>query len=197
MEPAGGVDEHHIGPSGLGGRGGVKDHGGGVGPLVLLDDLHTGALGPDGQLLGGGGTEGVGGTQQNLFPLIFELMADLADGGGLAHAVDSDKQYHGGLGGQIQGGLTHGHGIGDHPAHALPGLFHGLDVLLPHPAPQLLHQFQGGIHTGIRQDEGLLQLIIEVVGELGTKVGKNIDLLQFIKKSHIKVSFSSFRSRGF
>ena len=55
VQPPGGVHQHRVHPSGLGRAHGIVHHGGGVRPLVLLDDLHTGALGPDGQLLGGGG----------------------------------------------------------------------------------------------------------------------------------------------
>ena len=40
VQPSGGVDQDHVGPPGLGGGQGVEDHGGGVGPLVLADDLH-------------------------------------------------------------------------------------------------------------------------------------------------------------
>ena len=176
MEPAGGVHQHHIGIPGLGGRHGVENHGGRVGPLLLLDDVHPRPVSPDGELVGSGGPEGVGGAEKYLFPLPPELMADLADGGGFAHPVHPDKQHHRGLGGQVQGQLPGAEGVGDDPDHYLPGPLHGLDPLRTYPAAQLLHQLQGDVHAGVRQNQRLLQLVVEVVGELRAEAGENVDL---------------------
>ena len=184
MQPPGGVHKHHVALPGLGGAHSVKDYGGGVGPLVLLDDIHPSPVGPDGQLLGGGGPEGIRGAEEDLLSLLSELMADLADGGSLTHPIHSNKQYHRGGGGQVQSRTPGVHGLSDDLDHGGAGLLHGLNPLLPHPAAQRLHQFQGHVHPSIGQDEGLLQLVVEVVRQLRAETGKNVDFFQFIKKAH-------------
>ena len=163
VQPPGGVHKHHVALPGLGGTHSVKDYGGGVGPLVLLDDIHPSPVGPDGQLLGGGGPEGIRGAEEDLLSLLSELMADLADGGSLTHPIHSNKQYHRGGGGQVQSRTPGVHGLSDDLDHGGAGLLHGLNPLLPHPAAQRLHQFQGHVHPSIGQDEGLLQLVVEAV----------------------------------
>ena len=194
METARRIHQHHVRVPGLGRSGRVEDHSGGVGPLVLLDDLHPGPVRPDGQLVGGGSPEGVGGTEQHLFPLLAQLMADLADGGGLTHPVHSDEQDHRRAGGEVQRRLPHVHHVGDASAHAGARLLHRLDVLVPHPAAQFLHQLQSGVHPCVRQNQGLLQLVVKVVGEFRTEAGKDVDLFQFVKKAHVNRFLSSNRS---
>ena len=109
VEAAGGVAQHHVRAPGLGGLKGVEEHRAGVGPLVLAHQLTAGALRPDLQLVRRSGPEGVRGAQQHPLALALELMGQLADGRGLAHAVDADEQHHGGLRGQVQSRVPHGH----------------------------------------------------------------------------------------
>ena len=111
-------------------------------------------------------------------------MADLADGGGLAHPVYPDEQHHGGLGGQVQRRVPGAEGVGDHPDHHPTGPLHRLDPLRLYPAAQLLHQLQGHVHAGVRQNQRLLQLVVKVVGELRAEAGENVDLFQLVKKAH-------------
>ena len=101
-----------------------------------------------------------------------------------AQNVHPDEQHHRGPGGQVQGGVAHGHGVGDDPDHAGAGLLQGLDALLLHPAAQLGHQLQGGVHPRVGQDEGLLQLVVEVVVQLRAEAGEQVDLFQLVKKAH-------------
>ncbi len=63
--------------AGLGGGAGVVERGGGVAALFGLDDLDVGALGPDFELLDGGGAEGVGGAEQDGAALRGEVAASL------------------------------------------------------------------------------------------------------------------------
>ena len=140
MQPPGGVNQHHIRLPRLGCAGGVEHHGGGVCPLVLLDDLHSGPVGPDGQLLRSGGPEGIGRAEDDPLAFVLQLGTDFSDGRGLAHAVHPDKQGHGGLSRQVQPHLTHSQRLGNDVSHQLPGPFHCFDALLPGPAAQLLHQ---------------------------------------------------------
>ena len=62
MQPPGGVHQYHVAAAGLGSGQGVEQHGAGVRALVLADDVHPGPVGPDLQLIGGGGPEGVTGA---------------------------------------------------------------------------------------------------------------------------------------
>ncbi len=88
----------------LGGGAGVVEGGAGVSALFGLDDRDVGALGPDLQLLDGGGAEGVGGAEQDGAALGAEEGGELAGGGGLAGAVDADHHDDfGGRGGMVDG----------------------------------------------------------------------------------------------
>ena len=107
MEPSGGVAQHHIHVSGLSSLKCVEQYGAGVRALVLPDDLASGPLRPDLQLIGGGGTEGISGAQQHLLALILQPVGQLADGRGLTHAIDSDDESHAGPGREVQCGIAH------------------------------------------------------------------------------------------
>ena len=107
MESAGGVNENHICALGFGRLDAVEHHRCGVCALVLTDNAAAGALGPDFQLVSCGGAEGIACYQQNILPLLGQLSGNLADGGGFAHAVDTDDQHHRGGCGQIQGSIAH------------------------------------------------------------------------------------------
>ncbi len=105
MEAAGGVDDEYLRVAGLGGGAGVVECGGGVAALLGLDDLDVGALGPDFELLDGGGAEGVGGAEEDgsgwsIFSA-GEVGGELAGGGGFAGAVDADHHDDLGRGGGV------------------------------------------------------------------------------------------------
>ena len=92
LEAAGGVDDQHV----LAGRGrlldAVEDDSGGVAAFLAGDDRRADAVAPDLQLLDRGGAEGVAGGEQDAIILLLQPMAELADGGRLAGAVDADHQ---------------------------------------------------------------------------------------------------------
>ncbi len=71
------------------GIGGVERHGRRVAALLALDHFHAESLGPDFQLLDGGGAERVARRQQHALVLIAQVLGDLGDAGGLARAVDA------------------------------------------------------------------------------------------------------------
>ena len=48
----------------------VEHHSGWISALLLADDVHAGPLRPDDQLFGCRGTEGIGGAEQDLLPLL-------------------------------------------------------------------------------------------------------------------------------
>jgi hypothetical protein len=68
-----------------------------IGVLALRDHRHAVALAPGLQLRDRGGAEGVAGGQHQAVALVLEAARQLADGGGLADAVDADGEDHEGL----------------------------------------------------------------------------------------------------
>ncbi len=94
----------HVDVAGLGGGERVVERGGGVAALAGLDEVHAGALGPDFELLDGGGAEGVGGAEQDGLAFAAVHGGELAAGGGLAGAVHAD--HHDDLG--RRGGVRDG-----------------------------------------------------------------------------------------
>ena len=95
METACRITDQHVRMAGLGRRHRVVDHGRRIRALLLGDDLHSGPVGPLGQLLDGRRPEGILRRQHHPFAAVLQLTGQLADGGGLAHAVDADHQHHG------------------------------------------------------------------------------------------------------
>ena len=92
LQPAGGVDDQHIGARHRAPAQRIEDEAGGVGAGRAGDDLGAGALAPDLQLLDGGGAERVAGGEHHLLPSRRRLRGELADRGGLAGAVDADDE---------------------------------------------------------------------------------------------------------
>ena len=91
-------------------------------------------------------------------PSLLQAVSQLADGGGLAHAVDTDEQHHAGLGGEVQSRLPHCHLLRQHIRSAAS----------PTPGPEafpfdlnskLLHRVHSRIQPQVRQDQRLLQLL--------------------------------------
>ena len=196
VQAAGGIDNDHVGPTGFGGAEAVIDHGGRVAALLVADDVSPGALRPDAQLLGSGGTEGIPGAEQDALALGLQLGGDLADGGGLAHAVDAHHQDDGGPGVQLEGGIPHVQQLGQQLDEAGTGLVPLAEAPLPGQLAHGLHHVRSGGGAHIRQHQQLLQLLIEILtvglvtleqlfqllhiaAGLG-QAGKNL-----VKKSHI------------
>ena len=73
---------------------GVEDDRARVAALGAAHEVGAGPLGPGLELLGGRGAERVAGGHHDRAALVGLALADLADGGRLAHAVDADEQPH-------------------------------------------------------------------------------------------------------
>ena len=93
VQPAGGVDQQHVGAFRLRPLQRVEGQRGGIAILRPGDHRTAGPLAPDFQLLHGGGAEGIAGGQHHLLLLVAELFGQLADGRGLAGAVHADHQH--------------------------------------------------------------------------------------------------------
>ncbi len=71
---------------------GIEEHRRGIAARLVLDHFCSGTIAPDLQLLDGGGAKRVGSRQQDGLALGAEGMRQLADGGRLASAVDTDDE---------------------------------------------------------------------------------------------------------
>ena len=172
VQPAGRVDQDHVGPFRDGGLHGVKGHGSGIGAHRLLDDIHPGAFRPDGELLHGRRPERIGRPDDDLFALGRKHGRELADGRGLPHPVHAHDEHDVGFLGKIEG--LYG-GIAAIDIEEFPDLVtdevhefvHG-HILVPfHPVLQVLNDFQRGVHAHVRGKQRFLEGVQHVVVHLG------------------------------
>ena len=175
VQPACRVADNHVRSPCLRRRDRVKDDGGGITALTLLDDLTAAALRPDIKLLDGGGTEGVGCRKKNLLAVPAERIGKLADGGGLSHTVDADHQNDGRTGGNIQflSALKH---LGDDFLEQAVDLLRVGDAALSDAVPQLTADLVRGGHTDIAHDEQLLELLKQLLVNCLERIEHGVDL---------------------
>ena len=165
VQAPGGVSNDHVIAAGGGRLHRVKNDGGGVGSLTGLDQRDPGAVGPDLQLLAGGGTEGVARGQHDPAALTGVVIGQLCDARGLAHAVDADDQDDGGVAVQLH--LCFGaHLVRNELAQLVRRLLTGLQALFVHAVAELVHQFDGHFAADIGQDELFFQLIVKIIVDL-------------------------------
>ena len=94
MQPARSVDDDDVGTDGDSPVHRVEGDRCRVGGLRTAHHLGTHPRGPALQLIGRGGAEGVGRTEHDAPSIGDENPGQLADGGGLAGAIDPDNQEH-------------------------------------------------------------------------------------------------------
>ena len=130
----------------------------------MANQGHPRPLGPNGELLGGGGPEGVPGGEHDPMAVFLEPSGHLADGGGFTHAVHAHHQHHQGMGKGLGGVLPEhaGENFPESLAHGF-GVFELIRLGL---GPKLLDHVLGGMHAQIRGDEGRLQVIVKIVVDL-------------------------------
>jgi hypothetical protein len=164
LQPAGGVDEHDL--DALGPR--LLDGLEGDGCRVLPGGLrsHDGcpaALRPGGELLDGGGAEGVGGPDDHGAPVVGEELRELADRRRLADAVDADDKHDRGPVREREGRVEASEPFLDRLAQ------HPLEVgrigraVLRDLAAQLVDDRVGQVGPEVRRDEGVFEVIPGVV----------------------------------
>ena len=100
----GGVDDHDVALARAPGLDGVVGDGGGIAAGRGADEVGSGPLGPDLELLLGGGPEGVAGADEDAAAVLPQLLRELAHGRRLAGAVDADDEDHGRLGAESDRG---------------------------------------------------------------------------------------------
>ncbi len=165
MQASGGIGDQHVDAAGLGGLHRVEDHRGGVGAGVLGDHRDAVALAPDLQLLHGGGAEGVAGGQHDLLALELQLLRQLADGGGLAHAVHPDHQDHIGLARDVdlQRLLHRAQQAGQLFLQRLVQRAAVGQLLARHALGQVLHDQGGGLDADVGGQQARLDVVEQVV----------------------------------
>ena len=175
VQPAGRVGQDQVVAAGGGPLHGVEHNGGGIAALAAAHDVGPRTVGPRAELLGGRGPEGVGRGHDDRAPAVELLAGDLADGRGLAHAVDTHEEPHVGPA-----------GLEAHRAVALgqKALQLGLeaveqdlgisDALVGGRGAQVGEHPLGGRHTHVGTDQGLLELIPRLVVDLARPDGAQV-----------------------
>jgi len=137
-----------------------------VGALLAAHDAGAGDLGPVGELLGGRGTERVGGGQHHVVPVARLALSNLGDGGRLADPVDAHEHPHirfaGDVleGARLAGGVEQGHQFAVQHTHQRVGVgdLVGLGALL-HVGEDAL----GGGDTDVGEEQRVLEFVPGVV----------------------------------
>ena len=167
VQAASGVDDGDVGSTGHGRLDRVKGHGGGVRAHILSDDVYAGPVGPDLDLVDGGRAECIRSAQDHFLPLGLEHRGELADGGGLAHAVHSHDHYHIRLLRKIKGDHLGGTVQVDELGYLLAKhayeLVEGHILVLLHALLERINDLERGVHAHIGGDERLLYGIEHIV----------------------------------
>jgi len=95
MQSPGCVENQDVGGSCCGGLTGIERHCCGVAAGFVLYDLYAYSLGPDTQLLYGGGTKCVAGGNDDILVVLAQYVSQLGDARGFAGAVDAGDQNYG------------------------------------------------------------------------------------------------------
>ena len=176
---------------------------------ALAHKLYPCAVTPNGKLLCGGGTEGIGRGNDHALFLLFQLCGNLSDRGGFSHTVDTDHQNDRGLGCKLQGLVLTKH-IAEVAVQKILDLGGILQPSVLHCLAKIFEDLLGGIHTEVGRDQKLLQLIKQILINFMKGLKKIVDLsdngvfrlqksvFQFLKEPH-RVSpfaFLQFRKRS-
>ena len=172
MQTSGGVGNDHVVAAGVGALDGVEDDRRRVRAHAGLDQRHAGALGPELQLLTGGGAEGIARCQHDAASLLFVQAGQLGNRRGLADAVDADDQNDGGLAVQIHR-VAGGQLLADDAAQRVQRLLTGFQVFFLDLVVQLVHQTHGAGGADVGQNELFLELVVQIIVDL--RVGQRID----------------------
>jgi len=135
----------------------IVGHGGRVRTLALGDDGHALPLTPELQLFHRGGAVGVAGREHHVLFLGFEALCQLAQGGGLAHAIHAQGQHHerlniGGEGERFRHRHEQRHDLFDQCGTQCQGIRRSA-------LAQVLDESLGGLYAHIPLDETGLQFL--------------------------------------
>jgi len=165
VQSTGRIDDDNIRVSCLGRLDAVVGHRGRIGAVLLLDDGDPRPVGPDLELLNGGGTKGVCRSHQHALARLLVLVGHLADGRRLADAVYADHHNHveriGQRGVEISGALVRPfkHQPSNFVSDQLVQLLGRNVLLLRHPGLDVVNNVEGRVYPHIARDEDLLKLV--------------------------------------
>ena len=157
VEATGGVADEVLDAAALRGFPGVVADGGGVGFVLAFDDGDGEALGPEVELLDGGGAEGIGGGEHDGFALALEEVGEFGGAGGFADAIDADDEDDAGFAGKLwEGGDLRGQDFEDFFAADVDD-FIGFEAATF--GAQGLEDVLGHGDADVAADEGFLEFI--------------------------------------
>ena len=174
----------------------VEYHSRRVCALAVTDDVRARALRPDFELVGRRRTEGIRRRQHDLFALADVTRRQLADGSGLADAVDADDQNDRRLARNVER-LVVEHIVGQHLAQQVAQLGRCRGLAQLGAFFHLGDDLRGGRRAHVGKNERFFQLLEKVgvdfderreyaVERMAHRVRSFLEsLLDFIKKSHV------------
>ena len=168
VQAAGGVGDQHFGAARLRRLQRVEGDRRRVRVLALRDHRHAVALAPGLQLRDRGGAEGVAGGEHQRTAFVLEALGELADGGGLADAVDADGQQHEGLGLACRSAAAARPGAASpsrSPRSAASRARGVGELARLHALAQVFDQLRGGGDADVGGDQRGLDLVEQVVVE--------------------------------
>ena len=168
MQAARRVDDDDLRAPGAGGRDAVVDDRRRVAAGRLAYDLAADPRGPLGELLDGRRPERVGGHHQRLLAEFGEAVGELADGRRLASAVDADHEDDRRLPRHVDQTLFGVVGLQqrrDDRGEAFEQLVARAQVLLGGVGLELLDDAHRGGDADVGEDQGLFDLLPELVGD--------------------------------
>ena len=184
MQAPRGIDEHEVASQLLGAFYDVIAHACRVASTLALHDLDTAALAPDVELLDGGGAEGVARAYEHLAAAKRSLIGKLADRRGLARAVDAHEEHADGIHAERIGvglGKETADFVSEHVEHGVrigQRLARGL-------VAQTVDDLHRRLGAQIAQDERFLEVVPEIIVELGTTAEQHVHPLVELRPAPI------------
>ena len=168
MQPARGVDEHEIGAPARGRRHRVEHDRARVGAFLPADELATGALGPELQLVRGRGAERVARGEDHTMTFAHALRRELADRRRLPDSVDADEHPDVLLaGGEMQRAIgIVGQQLDDFVAQQRDQLVGFGRGLLLGARAHTVEEARRRDHPDIREEQRLFELVPRLVVDL-------------------------------
>ena len=162
MDPARGVADDDVCSAVDAGMDGVEDDRGGVSALIVFDHVDAGAVGPDLQLVDRRSSERVRSAQDDLASGGLEVVGHLADGRGLADAVDADDQDDRRSGQEVDGLVLAEH-VGDDLLDDFTDFRRVRDAGRLHPVLRLFDDLLRRHNTDVGHDEHFDEFLVEVL----------------------------------